>query len=83
VSTPVHIRKSPFPSPTFESDFRIHKASENGCQEFYAQLVSFVSLEEAVDLKIEEQRKFVAWWRGNVSIGESRRANRVPGSLPT
>lgn len=36
---------------------------------------------DTVDAKIEEQQKFVAWWQGNVSIGESRRANRVPGSL--
>jgi hypothetical protein len=27
------------------------------------------ALEEAVDLKIEEQRKFVAWWKASVSTG--------------
>ena len=34
----------------------------------------WAALEEAVDAKIEEQRKFVAWWGGNVSGGKS-----VPG----
>lgn len=27
------------------------------------------ALEEAVDVKIDEQRKFVAWWRATVSVG--------------
>jgi len=39
------------------------------------------ALEEAVDAKIAEQHKFIAWWKATVSVGESRRANRVPGSL--
>jgi hypothetical protein len=54
-------------------------------------------LEKAVDLKIGEQKKFVAWWDGNVTgqgtrtdlsrdHGESpgrggRKSNRVPGSI--
>src|SRR5262245_30658534 len=32
----------------FERDIRINKASENGCQEFYAQLLSFERKSEAM-----------------------------------
>ena len=38
----------------------------------------WAALEEAVDAKIEEQRKFVAWWGGNVSGGKS---HRDPGAI--
>src|SRR5262249_31453428 len=33
---------------TFERDIRINKASENGCQEFYAQPLSFESKSKAM-----------------------------------
>jgi hypothetical protein len=41
------------------------------------------ALEEAVDLKIEEQRKFYAWWQNTIrSQGEARKKeNRGPGFL--
>ena len=36
-------------------------------------------MELAVDLKIEEQRRFVAWWHGNVAYGGGSK-NRERGS---
>jgi hypothetical protein len=41
------------------------------------------ALEEAVDAKIEEQINFVAWWKGNVSIGhggDRKSENQEPRS---
>jgi phage N-6-adenine-methyltransferase len=43
-------------------------ALEYGIEEA-KRIKDWPALEEAVDLKIEEQRKFVAWWKASVSTG--------------
>src|SRR5262245_44504989 len=41
------------------------------------------ALEQAIDLKIEEQHKFLAWWRANVGAGKGQKGKRRDsGVLP-
>jgi hypothetical protein len=64
--------------------YRLNQAAVDYAIEEAKRIKEWPALEKAVDLKVTEQIKFVAWWTVNVSIGHAhnRGENRVPGSLP-
>lgn len=63
--------------------YRLKMAALDYSIEHAQRIRDWPKLEEAVDVKIEEQRRFVAWWKGNIrSQGEVRKKeNRDPGFL--
>jgi phage N-6-adenine-methyltransferase len=68
---PAFLRSQRGGLPAVPLDIKVEQAKANAIIDFATKIKDWPLLEQAIDLKIEQQREFVRWWDENVSVRES------------